>query len=522
MRPGGWAGLYENQVGGAVGNGVTGGKGGQVFEFTDWDTLWAAYVASPSTTPQIYRYTGASGVSIGANNRWTVENKKNKTLEANNGQLLTQGEIRHNWCENIVVRNISRKGPYVDRTEGSSSTDYDYFTFNGCIGYWVDHVDCDGEEVWAVTGSLQHVDGAIDNGFGCDFGTISNSSFKGCARVILIAYNNTEFENRGKYKTTIRHNLFENSQNRVPMARFGLIGIHNNLRRWNPRPDPFPVTAREITVNTESEFYVYREDFDNGLRMLNDADAVVPPESGIILDDCIVGDYIATNITLGPPVYREEFRTGNVSWNPKTLEGYDFVNLLTKEEVEAYVLANAGANLTLASYNLNVSKSGSGTVSNEGNSTWTNLDEITLTASPSIGNITEWRLGSSSGTLLATGNSYTFEMPSDDLDIVAVFVSGEGGNPTFSLSSTTGGTVSSTPTAGTITAGTSITLSATPDSGFLFSAWRLNTASGSVVSTNPNYSFNMPSSDYTLVGVFVSDTPIPPGNRKGLFKKRNT
>jgi pectate lyase len=93
---------------------------------------------------------------------------------------------------------------------------------------------------------------------------------------------------------------------------------------------------------------------------------------------------------------------------------------------------------------------------------------------------------------------------------------------TLSLSSTTGGTVSSTPTAGTITAGTSITLSATPESGFLFSAWRLNTASGSVVSTNPNYSFNMPSSDYTLVGVFVSDTPIPPGNRKGLFKKRNT
>jgi hypothetical protein len=116
-------------------------------------------------------------------------------------------------------------------------------------------------------------------------------------------------------------------------------------------------------------------------------------------------------------------------------------------------------------------------------------------------------------------------------EVLSFEVTGEidllvGENPvntfTLSLTSTSGGTVSSTPTAGTITAGTSITLSATPESGFLFSAWRLNTASGSVVSTNPNYSFNMPSSDYTLVGVFVSDTPIPPGNRKGLFKKRNT
>lgn len=66
----------------------------------------------------------------------------------------------------------------------------------------------------------------------------------------------------------------------------------------------------------------------------------------------------------------------------------------------------------------------------------------------------------------------------------------------LSASPSADGTVSG---GGTFAAGTSHTVTATPNTGFSFVHW---TEKGKVVSTSPSYAFTMPSTNVTLVADF--------------------
>jgi hypothetical protein len=85
-------------------------------------------------------------------------------------------------------------------------------------------------------------------------------------------------------------------------------------------------------------------------------------------------------------------------------------------------------------------------------------------------------------------------------------------NPAF-------GTVSRDPISNPINQGVSITITANPTSGYMFSAWKENTIDGVTLSTNPTYVFNMPSNDLTIIAVFIL-IPIEPITRVRIKTKR--
>jgi pectate lyase len=435
----GWAGMYNS------GQGVTGGKGGAVFEFTNWDSLWDALVASNNTAVQIYRYTGASNVSL-IDKSYFVSGKKNKTIECSNGQILERGELRFQDCENIIIRNINRRGPYTSLTSRGGSA-RDYFTIRRCIGVILDHCEGDGEDVFNEEFG---VDGWADMGTASDYLTFSNNKVWGSNRGHLLgntpAQAGSDLEgylNGMRY--TFAYNWYQNVINRAPQARWGKLHLLNNFHDWVNPPwrdengNRIEVEGRGsiayvITLRYYCQIYSQGNFYNNGGRLLTDQAVESGDElldSGAISD----GDYVTPNgyqstSTANPPRHYNNVnvRTSNVLWNPNTLSGYEF-DLMTPENARDYVIANAGANLTLASYNLNVSKIGFGAINLNGDSTWTNLDLIHLQASPESGYTVQWRLGSSSGEILSTSNNFDYVMPSANTTIVAVFVGSGGGDP---------------------------------------------------------------------------------------------
>ena len=134
-----------------------------------------------------------------------------------------------------------------------------------------------------------------------------------------------------------------------------------------------------------------------------------------------------------------------------------------------------------------------------GSGIYSSGSSVTVTATPSSGyTFTNW---TESGTQVSTSSSYTFTI-SSSRTLVANFVAIPPTQYSVSPSSNpaNGGTTSG---GGTYNSGSSVTVSATANSGYVFSNW---TESGTQVSTSSSYTFTI-SSSRTLVANF---TVIPP------------
>jgi hypothetical protein len=152
------------------------------------------------------------------------------------------------------------------------------------------------------------------------------------------------------------------------------------------------------------------------------------------------------------------------------------------------------ANFTPVQYTIAVSASpiAGGTVSSGG--TFPAGSSVTLTATANSGySFVNW---TQNGSVVSTSASYTFTLNSN-VTLVANFTPVQY-TIAVSASPSADGTVSG---AGTFAAGSSDTVTATPNSGFSFVNW---TANGSVVSTSASYTFT-PNSNVTLVANF---TPV--------------
>lgn len=130
----------------------------------------------------------------------------------------------------------------------------------------------------------------------------------------------------------------------------------------------------------------------------------------------------------------------------------------------------------------------------------------TVTATPAAGySFKEWKEGSST---VSTSNPYTFQVNSD-ISLKAEFEPAE-----YQINATssppTGGSVTG---AGTYTHGTSVTLAATPSSGYSFVNW---TEGGTQVSANSSYTFTAESNrnlvaNFSLASYSVSTSSLPAG-----------
>jgi pectate lyase len=326
---------------------TTGGSGGTLKTYTNWETLWQAIRDSRTINPteaEVYRYTGAD-VAIDKK-RYETDNLENKTIECSNGQIISQGEIRFNSCKNIIIRNFERRGPYEERI--SESVNRDYFTINGCEHVWIDHCTFDGEEIFAKF-SNEYVDGAIDIGpvgeVSSNYITISNCWFTGVERACLIGYSDAHTFDIGNNKVTLRNNVFRNISSRAPRVRYGQVHLLENYYDWNPvwagTTSLRPNIPRFIQLGNGAKIYAQGEWYDNGDRLFDDFDTAGTKLSGIITDNCHIQGPFSSS-------YNTPLRSGNVDWNPNTLEGYNYVAALrTPAQARDYALANAGANLII-------------------------------------------------------------------------------------------------------------------------------------------------------------------------------
>jgi pectate lyase len=297
------------------------------------------------TNPEIFTFIGED--QFIEPNRFTTTGKSNKTVQTSNGQLISRGELRFLSCNNLIIRNFKRKGPYLDR----SIAERDFFSINACTHVWIDHCDFDGEGVYQTGSNNDYVDGCIDIGSinetesASDLITISNCRFWNVARGVLIGFNDSYIWEDGKNRVTLRNNWWKNVQQRCPMNRFGKPHLLEEFHQWEPEfvrfsgyPRPDGVSA--IKINDKSQFYAQGCYFEQGDVLFSDEDDGSPQESGIITDNCFIGSWRSGTTT--------PLRTGNVSWDPNTFEGYTYANALkTPTEARDYALANAGANLII-------------------------------------------------------------------------------------------------------------------------------------------------------------------------------
>lgn len=184
------------------------------------------------------------------------------------------------------------------------------------------------------------------------------------------------------------------------------------------------------------------------------------------------------------PTIRFTYSSGNVNdsshrWN---VEAFRFVHVPT-------------------SSTLTLNASTGGTVS--GGGTKTSGDQVTVVATPNTAyRFVSWTTGGFNGTVVSTDASYTFVMPAQGYTLYANFAL--NGIP-LELQScpAEGGTTTG---AGGYNAGQSVTVTATPRPGYLWRNWTTGGCGGTVVSTDPSYTFTMPSSATTLYANFDVDT----------------
>lgn len=144
----------------------------------------------------------------------------------------------------------------------------------------------------------------------------------------------------------------------------------------------------------------------------------------------------------------------------------------------------SGSTSTNYSLTTNVSPSGGGTVSRSPNAaSYASGTVVTLTASPASGyTFTGW-----SGDVTGTSTSVTVTMTANRT-VTANFTNGTGTSYTLTTTASpaAGGTITRSPNASSYTAGTVVTLTATPASGYSFTGW-----SGGASGTNATTTVTM-------------------------------
>ena len=176
----------------------------------------------------------------------------------------------------------------------------------------------------------------------------------------------------------------------------------------------------------------------------------------------------------------------NTNYTPSSATSYSGTYITSNNQV---VLTMSGGT-TVNNYTITATASptAGGTVSGAG--TYTEGSTVTLKATANTGyTFSKW---TKNGTQVSTSANYSFTATADAA-YVAVFTQNSY-SITASANPTAGGTVSG---AGTYTYGSTATLKATANSGYTFTNW---TKSGSVVSTNANYSFTV-----TAAGAYVAN-----------------
>lgn len=160
----------------------------------------------------------------------------------------------------------------------------------------------------------------------------------------------------------------------------------------------------------------------------------------------------------------------------------------------------------VASHSISITTPSNGTVATSPATTAYETATVTITATPDDGyavsavNVVD---GSSNvvSTTPVDATHYTFTMPSDDVTVTVTFAR------VYTITATaTNGSIEVSP-ATTAFEGETITITATPDSGYGFSSWSVTGATPASTTSNPT-TFTMPAGDVSVTASFVTAKTI--------------
>ena len=185
----------------------------------------------------------------------------------NNEDYRKSGCISLSSCQNIIIRNITFKGPGAIDVGG-----YDLISCTGAKNCWVDHCEF-----------MDGMDGNFDITNAADFNTVSWCVFRYTDRSYMHQNTNligsSDSETTGKLNTTFAFNWWAPGCNqRMPMGRVGKIHMLNNY---------YSCSGASLCMNPRknSEFLIEGNYFASGVKNCyknNDATAVTWADNNVI------------------------------------------------------------------------------------------------------------------------------------------------------------------------------------------------------------------------------------------------
>ena len=128
--------------------------------------------------------------------------------------------------------------------------------------------------------------------------------------------------------------------------------------------------------------------------------------------------------------------------------------------------------------------------------------EVTITATPDDGYaFSSWSISGGVVPASTTATTTTFTMPEENVTVTGTFVE-LGGNPTITINETTNGVVSTSPSS-SAAVGSTVTITVTPNSGYILNTLVVKNASNEDIAVNASNQFTMPASNVTITATFA-------------------
>lgn len=311
--PVGWASVNANGQ-----NGTTGGAGGTVVTVTTMEDL---IIYCNMTAPYIIQINGM--ITLTPKGRH-IAVRSNKTIVGiTQGSGISQGGFSvGNDQKNIIFKHLIISDTYVEGDWDGKDQDWDGIQIKGtCHHIWVDHCTF-----------LRQGDGALDITNGANYITVSNSLFAQNNKSSLIGSSDTDTYT-DSYKVTMHHNWFNETTQRHPRVRFGMVHLFNNyyynMGGYGRAMGYSSSNGYGIGIGVSAKIYSERNYFEKVVYPSQFYDNVANP--GYLID---IGSYFVESGVM------ESDPTG-IQWNPADFYSYSLDDV---QQVKAYVMANAGAN----------------------------------------------------------------------------------------------------------------------------------------------------------------------------------
>lgn len=257
---------------------------------------------------------------------------------------------------NVIIRNLELQAPQdlapawdpSDTSTGAWNARYDALSIVTGRAIWIDHCTFsdgaheDSAEPTPFSGKhVQRHDGLLDIEDGSDAITISYSVFRRHDKTMLVGSTDggeagQENYEKGRERITLFGNLWQDSTQRAPLARWGSFHIVNNVYRGNPGAAQYPISYF-IGAGTQSSILSESNAFEptDGATAQTLTSRLVKSSGGTEFHD--TGSWLGGQPATGIDALAGGAHT--LSWVPP----YMYPKGASAAEVAAYVDANAGA-----------------------------------------------------------------------------------------------------------------------------------------------------------------------------------